>query len=119
MLGLSWLQDVRPGSEAHCTRLQDSPGSAMSEAAREFDRRVGQIHLHSGKDSNLHLEAALRELLCDRAMNYGSSHGQVTLAPSLPKRQGFPPSRLEISEVEEMVSARGRPHTPSSVGFQL
>ena len=102
MHALTWLRDVRLGSDTHCS-LQESSGSAMSEATQEFARRVAQIHLFSGKDSHLHPEAAVRELLRDRAMNYGSSHGQVTLAPCQRGRVSF-----QIREVEEMVSARGR-----------
>ena len=77
----------------------------MFEATQEVARRVAQIHLHSGKDSYLHREVALRELRRDRAMNNISSHGQVTYQ----RGQVSLPSRSEISEVEEMVSARGRP----------
>ena len=58
MHGLNLLQDAR--SDTHCSRLQESLRSAMSEATQDFVRRVAQIHLHSGKDSYLHPEAALR-----------------------------------------------------------
>ena len=67
----------------------------MSEATQEFACRVAHFHFHSRKHSYLHREAALRELLRDRAMNYGSSHGEVTLAPN---ERGLVsvPSGLEI-----------------------
>ena len=50
-----------------------------------------------------------RELLRDRAMNCGSCHGQVTMAPAKRGRVSLR-SRSEMNEVEEMVSARGRPY---------
>ena len=42
-------------------------------------------------------------------MNYGSSHGQVTLTPYQTGRVSLS-SRSKICEVGQMVSARGRPY---------
>ena len=66
----------------------------MSEATHEFAHRVAQVPFHSGKDSFLHL-AALRDVLRECVMNYGSSQGRVPLAPN--QRGGIYPS-LEIGD---------------------
>ena len=89
--GLRWLQDARLGSDMHSSRLRETSGSAMSATTQEFVRRVA-----NGKDSDLHPEAALRELLPDRAKNYGSSQCQVTLTPCQKRHVSIPRDRRSV-----------------------
>ena len=63
------------------TRIAATFRSFLEVRCQRLHRSALAVWINSGKDSYLHLEAALRELLRDRAMNCGSSHGQVTLAP--------------------------------------